>query len=103
MQLGNGIATECFRERAKNVPKITTNLNPTDKAYVKSLFSTPVVFTGTNNIPGDHAPMAALREWSRAQLEASFHIADAKERVLIVGATHREIISQYSSNPFIHY
>lgn len=99
---GNGLATECFRESAKNVPKITTNLNPSDKAYVKGLFPTPVVFTGTNNIPGDHAPMAALREWARAQLEASFRISDAKERVLIVGATHREI-AQYSSNPFIHY
>lgn len=61
-----------------------------------------MVFTGTNNIPGDHAPMAALREWCRAQLEASFHISEAKERVLIVGATHREI-SQYGNNPFIHY
>lgn len=102
VQLGNGVATEYFREAAKNIPKITINLAQRDKMFLRNTFGTPVIFTGTQNVTGDHAPIAAMREWCRGQLEASFHISKAKERMLIVGATHREI-SAYSSNPFIHY
>lgn len=53
-----------------------------------------VIFTGGYSVTNDHPTLVAIRNLSLDIIECEFHISDASERVLIIGA---------AANNFIHY
>lgn len=100
--LGNGAATENFRESIRNILKINIAVTPELRRYLERFIGFPVIFTNAQNMSSDHLGMAVLRQLNRDCYERTFHISSLKSRALVVGAAGREI-SLYFSNPFFHF
>jgi hypothetical protein len=102
VQLGTAVATEIFRKAYSEAFKIRTTLKSDALNYLQRSCKFPTVYTPQHTVTNDHSLLAAMRELARDVYEDSFHIQNAKERVLIVGAAAREI-RKYHANPAINY
>lgn len=72
--------------------RVNVNLTVTQRNELQNTnLSIPVSFTGGYSVTNDHPTLIAIRDLARDIMEREFHISDASERVLIVGAAAREI------------
>lgn len=102
VQIGTPYATEIFRKGFAQQIKITTTLKSDELSYLQRHCPFETLYTPIHVVTNDHALLAATREVARTCYEDSFHIMNAKDKTLAVGASSREI-SKYISNPSINY
>ncbi|UHK03121.1 MAG: RNA-dependent RNA polymerase [Sanya benyvirus 1] len=100
--LGSAEASQIFREQLKSSIKVHVNLTSGQKQLLRKMIDFQVLFVGGKNVTNDHPVPVAIRDICRNIFESEFKISVSCERVLIVGASAREI-AMYNSNPHIHY
>lgn len=102
VSLGNGAATEMFREGLKSAYTVSASLTQADANYLKRHVTFPLPFRKSNTPTHDHSVLAAMRQLARDVYERTFGIKNTTEKTLVVGSTAREM-TMYDANPNIHH